>query len=450
MNASQQKMNLIVVGGGPAGMTTAIAAARNGAKTLLIEQGSCLGGVATSGLLSIWGPFVDHDPCWDLSKSTAIPEKAIARKRKVCGTPITQGIAAELLDKLIILDGARDCQNGFIPLNPETLKYVAEQMLDEAGARILYFSQVVDIIKNKNRIEAVIVANKAGLTTYDADVFVDASGDADLAAFAGAEFQKGRDQDGKMQGVTLVFRLGGVKIQGRIVVEREEVKRANSIFENAWKKGMVSAQYHVGCINPIPGMDGVVAVNSQHTFDVDGTDPMDLTRAMFQGREDVREMAGLFKKYLRGFEDSFLIDTAPQVGVRETRRIVGEYMLTKEDVLQSKKFKDTIGRNAYNIDIHLPSNKKQSLADLFPKGGTYHDIPYRSLIPKKMENLLVAGRSISATHEAQSSIRIMPCCMVTGQAAGTAAALSIKQKTFPRKLEIGLLQDTLRKQNACV
>ena len=253
-----------------------------------------------------------------------------------------------------------------------------------------------------------------------------------------------------MQGVTLVFRLGGVKFLGRDYTDREDKKRCNAIFKKAYENGKVSGLYSVGCINSIPSMKGVVAVNTQHTMGIDGTSPDDLTEAVINGRKEIKEISALFKKYLKGFEDSFLIDIAPLVGVRETRRIIGEYVLTKKDVLSAKKFKDGIGKCSWNIDCHLPSLKKETEADIFLKPGTHYDIPYRCLIPQKIENLLVAGRCISAAHEAQASLRIMPCCMAMGQAAGTAAALSLKKEAAPKNLEVSLLQKKLLEQGAMV
>ena len=448
-----KKKEVIVVGGGPAGMVAAIASARNGADTLLIESSGCLGGVATSGLLSVWGPFTEMDPCWDIKTAMLVSEKEICRKRAVTGKRIIRGIAEEILNKLIRLESVRSFGDA---LNPETLKYVVEQILDEAGAKILYYTQGINVVKEGNKIKAVVTASKSGLQKIHGGIFIDGTGDGDLAAYAGAPFEKGREKDGQMQGATLVFRLGGVRFSACDFRNMERTKRYNEKFEEAWKNGEVSEKYEMGCLTPIPGMEGVVSVNSQHTFDIDGTNPEDLTEATIKGREAIREMAMLFKKYLKGFESSFLLDTAPMVGIRETRRIVGEYTLTKEDVLGVRKFEDTIGKNAYNIDVHLSPEEKAKIKipkgyiyppDIFLKPGTHYDIPYRCLVPKKVENLLVAGRCISATREAQGSIRIMPCCMVTGQAAGTAAALSIRNKVIPRKIDIGLLQKVLIKQN---
>lgn len=447
---TRQTKVVIVVGGGPAGLVAAIASARNGADTLLIESSGCLGGVATSGLLSVWGPFDNGDRNLDWERDKRIEKGLPLTKAMKVGTRIIKGIPDEILNNLIKLKGAIDYGYGFIPVNPETLKYVAEKMVLESGAKILYYTQIVDVIREKHRIKAVVSANKSGLQKHYGDIFIDTTGDGDLSAFAGVPFKKGRSKDGRMQGVTMVFRLGGVEFSGRFFTERKEIEKCNYKFKQAHKEGKLSNPYGVGCIGSIPAMAGVVAVNTQHTHDIDGTRAEDLTKSTIQGRKDIREIADFFKKNLKGFENSYLLDTAPMVGIRETRCIVGEYILTKKDILTSRKFKDSIGKNAYNLDIHLPDENLEANQDIFLKPGTSYDIPYRCLIPEKIENLLVAGRCISATHEAQSSVRIMPCCMVTGEAAGIAASLSLEKKTFPKNLDISLLQENLLKDGVTI
>ncbi|MDD5484161.1 MAG: FAD-dependent oxidoreductase, partial [Kiritimatiellae bacterium] len=421
MQRDKKKYDVIVCGGGPAGVIAAVAAARNDADTLLIERQGCLGGIASSGLLSVWGPFDDGSRLLDwkrhplLAKGLPLPPEMQDFKR------IIKGIPEEILNRLKTMNMAFDLGWGFIPINPEAVKFVSEQMVLEAGGRILYETMIVDAAMRKGHIEALRIAGKSGIREARAEIYVDATGDGDLAALAGADFQKGRARDGKMMGVTLVFRLGGVKLPGMFLLDREEIRKCNALFAEAWKNGEVSALHGVGCINIIPGMKGVVAVNSQHTYDIDGTRDEDLTQAFINGRKDVQEMIRLFRQHLRGFEKCFLVDTAPMMGVRDTRRIIGEYILTGKDVVSAAQFADSIGRNAYNLDIHLPDNAMTVEEGLLKPGASYQ-IPYRCLVPKKISNLLLSGRCISATHEGESSARIMPCCMVTGQAAGTAAA----------------------------
>lgn len=441
------KKDIIVVGGGPAGIVATIASARNRARTLLIESSGCLGGVATSGLLSVLGPFDDGDRRLDWERDKRIEKGLPLTEEMKVGKRIIKGIPEEILNNLIKLKGAIDYGYGFIPINPETLKYISERMVMESGASIIYYSQLVDVIQKNDRIKAVVVANKSGLQKIYGNIFIDTTGDGDLCAFAGVPFEKGREKDNRMQAVTLVFRLGGVKIEGRFFTQKKQIEECNNKFKNAYQKGEISGLYSVGCINIVPDMEGVVAVNTQHTPNIDGTKPEDLTHAAIQGRAEIRQIATFFKKHLKGFEKSYLIDTSSMVGIRETRRIMGEYILNEKDILGAKKFSDSIGKNAYNIDIHLPDEK---LKDIFLSPGTSYDIPYRCLVPKKIENLLVAGRCISATHIAQSSIRIIPCCMVTGQAVGTSASLCLEQKVSPRNLDVSLLQKKLLEQGVLI
>ena len=218
------------------------------------------------------------------------------------------------------------------------------------------------------------------------------------------------------------------------------MQAANRLFAELHREGKTKALHRVGCIGVVPGMNGVVAVNTQHTHDIDGTDTAAVTRAFIAGRREIAEAVELFRKHLQGFENAFLLDTALMLGVRETRRIRGRYALTAEDILRARDFEDGIGRNAYDLDLHLD----ETVEERFLKPGTSYAIPYRCLLPEGLDNLLVAGRCLSATHQAQSSIRIMPCCMVTGEAAGIAAALSVRGGLQPAALDIALLRQAIR------
>ncbi|MDD5599571.1 MAG: FAD-dependent oxidoreductase [Victivallaceae bacterium] len=439
---------VVGAGGGPAGSVAALAAARNGAKTVLIERGECLGGVASSGGLSVWGPFDDGDRLLDWDRDAAIENGRMLSPEMRIGKRIIKGIPEEILARLLKMHGAIDYKYGFIPVNPELLKLVLEEMLIEAGVDIRYGGQIYDVSVSENTITSVFMADKSGSREIRGDIFIDATGDADIAALTGAPFEKGRKSDGKMQGVTLVFRLGGTDFPGRFYQSRENIRDAEIKFKEAYERGETGHLYQVGCINRIPGMDGVVAVNSQHSFNIDATRPEELKKAILTGRKECHELAALFRKYLKGFENSCLLDTAIFIGVRETRRIVGKYVITREDIFSAREFADSIGRNAYNIDIHIPETEIKG--EICLKPGTSYSIPYRALLPQKTGNLLVAGRSISATHEAQSSLRIMPCCMVTGQAAGTAAALCAGSGVPPADLKVEMLQKKLREQNVCL
>jgi len=317
----------------------------------------------------------------------------------------------------------------------------------ENDVQVLYYTRAVDVIRRKKIIKGIVVSGKSGLEIIRADMFIDATGDGDMAACCGVPYEKGRKADGQMQGVTLMFRLGGVKYFGRNYGGIMEDKHYDALFKKAWKTGKVSAQYEVGCINSIPGMPGVVAVNSQHSFDIDGTSPADLTKAMMTGRRQIREMTALFRQYCKGFEKCFLINSAALPGGRETRRIKCDYQLTEDDVLKARHFEDSIGKYAWTLDVHLPPLPGEKHGNIWMKPNTSFDIPFRCLVPKGVDNLLIAGRCMSATQKALGAARLMPTCMVMGQAAGTAAALCFKNKTIPRSLKISRLQETLRDQN---
>jgi hypothetical protein len=297
---------------------------------------------------------------------------------------------------------------------------------------------------------ALSVAAKGGGFELKARRVVDASGDGDVAAALGAPFAQGRPSDGQCQGVTLVFRLGGVATDPLDFLPDSELyalirRRAAEAFTN---KEISFHPRGVGCVSPVPGMPGVITVNHQHTYGVDGTRAEAVTRALLNGRRQVAELVGFFKRHVPGCGGAFLLDTGYQLGVRETRRILGDYVLTGEDVVKGAKFQDGVCRFSYPFDIHLGGDN--DIEGNCPPPGDWYDIPYRCLLPRGVENLLVAGRCISGTHEAMSSYRLMSCCMAMGQAAGTAAALSLRHGVAPRSLPPDDLRRRLAADNAVV
>jgi len=452
------RSDVLVVGGGPAGIAASIAAARHGSKVLLLESTGCLGGVLTSGLLSFWASFDDMDRRLDVDVVDRLLEKKNEKtwrtiiKRLPSARRIVKGIPEEILNRLVKAGGAIDFGTGCAPINPETAKYVFDELMRENGVKVLFFTQAVGVVKKGKTISEIVTASKAGLKTIKADMFIDASGDGDIAALCGVPYEKGRKQDGQMQGVTLVFRLGGVRCFGRSYGydTKADGGRYNALFKKAWKNGKVSGLYRVGCVNSVAGMPGVVAVNSQHCYGIDGTVPSSLTKAMMEGRRQIQEMVMLFRQYCKGFEKCFLIDTAALPGVRETRRIKCEYQLTEDDVLGARSFDDSIGKYAWAVDVHLPSLPGEKPRDPFMKPNTAFDIPFRCLVPKGMNNLLLAGRCFSATQKAHGAARLMPACMVMGQAVGTAAALCVSHKWTSREIPIKKLQDILRNDGAYI
>jgi hypothetical protein len=345
-------------------------------------------------------------------------------------------------------------------IDAEIVKYVAQEMVLEAGANMLLHAIVTETIMDGDKVAGVVIQGKGGQEVIPARTVIDCSGDADVAASAGVPFQKGRESDGEMQAVTLMFRLahvdmdalpeyftdgltfavkpGGTKptfLRGITRFDRwEEVVREEGLWQNPRHAIFTSSI-----------RDGEFAANTTRILGIDATDTWDLARAEIEGRRQVMAIHQFFKKYVPGFEKSALINTGPFIGVRETRRIEGEYKMTREDVIEGREFPDNIARGAFPIDIHVPDGS--GIAQEFVKGGGSYGIPYRSLVPRVVEQLLVAGRCHSATHEGVGSTREMGQCMAMGQAAGTAAALALRAGVPPRQLEIEQLRETLRHQD---
>lgn len=435
--------DVIIAGGGPAGIGAAVAAARSGAHTLVIEQAGFLGGCLTMDLA-----FLNfHDQR---------------------GYQILNGIPQELVDRMIALGGSpghvqtkRGTARTFTAIDPEIVKYVAQEMVLEAGARILFHAFVSDAVVRGDSVAGVVIQGKGGCEVISGKVVVDCSGDADVAAYTGVPFHKGREEDGAMQAVTLMFRLNrvdtsqipihfpmGVAFARKPGNESPTFLRSEGHFDkwaDAWRaEGMFDTPHHYSSFSSL--RDGEVKMNTTRVIGIDGTDTWDLTRAEIEGRRQIMAMVRFLQKHVPGFEKAALISTGPFIGVRETRRIIGEYTLTLEDVLGSRDFPDNIARGAWPMDMHDP--KGIGIHQRLVRGGKSYGIPYRILVPQRVEQLLVAGRSVSATHEAQASVRVMGPAMAMGQAAGTAAALSIKQGVSPRKVSTQELRQSLRAQGA--
>lgn len=390
---TDNQWDVIVVGGGPAGCAAACAAAREGAKVLLVESTGALGGMGTSGLLNAWCPFTDKEKI--IYKGIA--EKVFIESKK--GVPHIKG-------------------NDWVPINAEHLKVVYDDIVSSHGVSVLFFSNMAAVeMKNKETVDAVIVANKAGLTAYKAKIFIDCTGDGDLAAWAGADYNMG-DDNGHVQDGTLCFTLGNVdpyeySLIGTVHTSRKDGP-INKIVDSG--KYKLVKDYH---INDKPIGPGFWGFNAGHV-EVNGTDPVSLSSAMMRGRKVARQLQqGLAEFEPKAFASSFLASTASLMGIRETRRIKCDYTFTLEDWLARREFEDGIGRNSYYIDVH------KSDATQYPRygKGESHGIPFRCLLPIGLKNVLVAGRCISTDHYAHGSLRVMPPALVTGEAAGTAAGM---------------------------
>lgn len=389
--------DVIVVGGGPAGCTAAIAAAREGARTLLVEATGQLGGLGTAGMVPTWSPFSDGERII----YRGLAEKIFKESKK--GVPHVR----------------KDMLN-WVPINAEYLMTVYDRMVTESGARVLFFSKICAVDKSSaDTVDTVLVANKSGLVALRAKVFVDATGDGDLAAWAGASYKRGYDSDGTNQLSSLCFSVDNIDTYDFIAKPQLSTNgpKTSPLFQAAesGRYPLVDAYANVVLVGP-----GLLQFNAGH-MDVDTTDPWALSDAMMLGRRK----AAAYLEALRDlrpstFGNGHLVKTAPMLGVRDSRRITGDYVLTGDDWRARRTFADEIGRNCYYIDIHGSTKPPQRYGR-----GESHGIPYRCLTPRGLRNVLTAGRCISADGEVYGSTRIMPCCLVTGEAAGMAAKLAI-------------------------
>ncbi|SEE56237.1 FAD-dependent oxidoreductase [Jiangella alba] len=406
-------VDVLVCGGGPAGTAAAIASARSGSKTLLLERHGFLGGMATAGLVV---------PHWDSHQNG--------------------GVNADVIDRL----GSRGgwgAEGWKISFDPELWKHVSEDLVLDSGSDLLYHTFVVGTLRAGRAVKGVVIETKSGRFAVLARVVVDCTGDGDVAARAGAHFEKGRD-DGLMQPMTTMFRLGGVTwVQRRNAELRDLIEQA---IERTGDEYRLPYDYPWAIHLPNPGE---VAVMLVHVRDVDGTDVRDLTRAEIDGRRQTLAVVDFLRRHVAEFADAHLIETAPQVGVRETRRITGEYVLTGDDVASGRSFEDAVATVSFPADIHEPAGTGQvgfRVGSGPVRRGRY-DIPYRALIPRDIDQLVVAGRCISGTFEAHASYRVKGPCMAMGQAAGVAASLSASSGVAPRDLAVRDLRRALLEQN---
>ncbi len=413
------KTDIVVVGAGSAGITAAIAAARTGKLVTLVERYGFPGGISTGVLDTFYGFYTPGE-----------------RSRKIVG-----GVPDDMLKRLYAEKAAMKRGNSFgylgigITYDPELLKCVWEDMAVEAGVRVLYHSFCTDVLMEGNRVAGVIVDGKQGLMKIEADVVIDASGDADVAWRAGAAFEKAGELS-PAQTLTTTFRLAHVDYAQATALPKKELER---LMREANASGLYQLPREEGSIHvtPIPGV--MLAIMTK----MDGYDPCDpvsLTQAEIKGRRQAREYIRFLRDKVPGYEQAALINLSVQTGIRETRRIYGEYRLTKEDVVEIRKFDDAIGQCGAPIEDHRGG--KGTHWELLAEGAAY-DIPYRTLVPQQIDGLLVAGRCFSATHEAHASCRSMAQCMAMGQAAGMAASTALDQKVMPREVDIGLVQNRL-------
>ena len=424
--------DVIVAGGGPAGCAAAAAAARAGAETLLIEAAGALGGMGTSGLVPAWAPFSDK-------------EKMIYR-----------GIAGEVFGACKAgMAHVRDDALDWVPIDSERLKRVYDDLVLSSGARVLFHTAIgaVDTDGNGN-VTALIAASKAGLTAFRAKTYVDCTGDADVSAWAGAQFAKGDEETGELQSATHCFVLTNVDEDAYVYGENLHTSNPKSPVYAILRSGDFPEIIDAHCCSNLVGPN-TVGFNAGHLENVDATDPLGVSRALVRGRKIAAAYRDALARYFpRAFANAFLVETAPAVGARESRRIVGDYQLCEEDYLARRSFPDEICRCSYYIDIHrrMLSGKDidQPQFPRYGKGESF-GLPYRCLTPRGLKNVLVAGRSISCTRALQGSTRVMPVCLAMGEAAGIAARMAAAEKEKDvdvHTVDTRRLRDTLRANGA--
>ena len=409
--------DVLVCGGGCAGLAAALSAARNGANTVLIERAGFAGGIITAVGLPYFDGIAD------------IKDNRV----------VVRGIGLELFAKSGMCEPDATHLEKHNPTirNVEAFKLLADRLLsaEKEKLQVLYHSAACGVEMDGDRIAAVLVANKAGLTRIRAKQVIDCTGDADIAAWAGAPTEKSPE----LQPLTLHFRIGNVKKQP------EQAKNCRLALEKAHERGELPMFYG-------PGLMFMFAPDEIYVHGIrvpgDASDPVDLTRAEMQGRSDAWAMFEAWKREVPGFEDSYFMTSGPFIGVRETRRIVGQHVLAEDEIMATKAFDDAIATGCWYLDQH-PNHITSGGANAVPKQQPApYDIPYRSLVPKNVENLLVAGRCHSTTRLAQSSTRVTVTAMALGEAAAVAAALAVKGDTSPFKIDGRDVRKKLRTQNA--
>ena len=436
--------DVLVAGGGPAGIAAAVAAARSGARTRLVERFGFLGGNLTAGLVG---------PCMT-SYSLDGQEQLI------------RGVFDEFVRRMEKNGGALhpsrtsagDAYAGFIvyghdkvtPFEPEAAKTTALEMCREAGVELRLHSFVADAVVRDGRVAGVVAVSKSGMEMLPATVTVDCSADADVAAAAGVKIHYGRDSDGLAQPMTVFFRVGGVDdeaVEQYVRAHPDDFRPFESIVTKAREEGRFpSPRRGVGMYRTLHA--GVWRINTTRVLGRNGTDVADLTAGEVEGRDQVQALMTFFREYLPGFERCELVDTATMIGVRETRRIEGEYRLELSDLQSGRHFDDTIALCAYPVDIHDPTGPGGGVDESAVRTANIYEIPYRSLVPRGVDGLLVAGRSLSASHEALAAVRVMPPAFAMGEAAGTAASLAARAGIAPRNVDITELRHALRSQGA--
>ncbi len=418
--AIYETADVVVAGGGPAGVAAAVTAARLGKKTVLIEQSGTMGGAGILAMVPEFMTFNDGEHF------------------------LAGGIGREIFDKL-----SMTCHYGREghTVKSEPLKRVYDSMVTEAGVHVMFYTRLVDVVMEEKRIKYAVVSGPEGMCAIEGTCFIDCTGSGSLSDFAGAEYAYG-DADGNTMSSTICTLWGGVDFEKK---QRKDAERLQEALDDG-----AFSQYDTvlpGIMQNHPEI-GVGYGNVGHCFGVDERKVESVTNAMFSGRKILKEYEAYYQKYVEGCEHAELIRSADFLGVREGRRICCEYTLTADTFFDQGSFPDEIGRYSYNIDIHpVTSDKKgmdgfeKSISIKHGKGESY-SIPLRCLIPKRLNNLFVAGRCIGTDHTMQATTRVIPCCFITGQAAGVSAAVCVEEQTKAKDVDVKRVQSILHDMGA--
>ncbi len=410
--------DVIIIGGGFAGCAAALAASRNGCKVLLIEQSGALGGAANTCLINPFMP--NRTKIHKENSETEILE-------------LSRGIFAEICERLKDMDAITG--NRF---HEEYLKLILDDMLEEAGVDVLFHSTLCDVCVENEKLTGVTVITKSGKISFKASQYIDCTGDADLAVMSGCPYHLGRESDNLCQPMTLCFRIANVDEDEFFTPECNEQRQA--IYKR-WQAEGKTSNPRENILLFRTTVKGVVHFNTTRVVRKNPVDPFDVSWAEREARRQMYDIYRMLKEELPSFRDAQIISSAAWIGARESRMIDGEHLLNEEELRNCTVFPDAIAAGNYDIDIHNPEGSGTSHY-YFPD-GEYYTIPYRSLVPKNIDNLLVAGRCISSTHEAQASYRIMPIVCCLGEAAGVGASVAVKNGCTPKDADIKEIQKIL-------
>lgn len=417
----RHEVDVFIAGGGPAGSAAAFAARTLGASVFLAEGHTCLGGMGTAGRVPVFMQVSDG-------------------VNFLCG-----GFGRRVLDLL-----QKEKSMGGSGTDIEALKRTYDLLLTQVDANFTFYTQLIAVHSEKGHIDYVVCASPSGNFAVQAKTYIDATGNGDLAVWAGAEYHKG-DAEGAMMPGTLCSLWGGID-WGKWKKVRPNIPQPEGYrLKEAFAAGVFTVQdEHLTGMHRLDG--SFAGGNIGHVFDVDGTDERSMTQALLWGRKSMKEYARYYREYIEGFQNVELLDTGSLLGIRETRRIVGDYILSIDDYQRRAVFDDEIGRYAYPIDIHpkktgadsYEQHRKEFDEKYKYKEGESYGIPYRTLTPKGFDNLFVAGRCVSSDHLVHGSVRVMPGCFITGQASGMAAALAAGQEKSVHEIDVAELQKKLK------